>query len=258
MQPDKVPSGPWQEEGWHQDVTSNIIRYPCFIRAHLDSGVLAALIKKHTPETRREAWTEKHKKVALLAYCAMELGCKLPPGFQSLLKVKCFDLDLPVVGYHQLYRACDEYIDGKPFSFSSLDTRRIEEDALKEETTEIQNLLAEKPPRRPPIPPGLEPLPSQEAAAATEQPSLKRRIVEGEASLLFPFAEWFLRFPSDTCANCGSDRGHGTPELRRCRGCKTTLYCFEGCQRWHLSRGRHKCEVEQDDEDDEESSPGVN
>lgn len=175
----------------------------------------------------------------------MELGCTLPPGFQGLLKEKCCGVGLSPIGHNQMYRACEQYIDGKPFSFSSLDTRHIEQAELRERGMSMQGPIGLHAQRRLPIPPGLEPLPSQEAAAATGQPAHERREVEAEASPPLPVEEDLRRFPPNTCANCGATRGHGTPDLRRCKGCKITLYCFEGCQRWHLNK--HECEGKQYD-----------
>ncbi|KAG6353486.1 hypothetical protein INS49_005667 [Diaporthe citri] len=227
------------EEGWERDIIPNIFHFPRLIRDYLNSGVLADLIKKHSPKTKSEAWTEDHRKLVVIAYCSMELGCTLPPGFQGLLKEKCYGPGLSPVGHNQMYRACEQYIDGKPFSFFSLDTREIEELTLREEGRGMNRALGRHVRRHRPLPPGLEPLRSQEAAAAAEKPAHERRKVEAESSPPPPVEQYFLRFPPDTCANCGATQGYGTPELRRCKSCKKTLYCFEGCQRWHWSR--HNC-----------------
>ncbi|KAI7779389.1 hypothetical protein LA080_000868 [Diaporthe eres] len=249
---EQKPSQAKLEDNWEHDVSPHHHRFPRLIRDYLDSGVLADLIKKHSPKRHSDEWTE----LAMLIYCAMELGCTLPPGFKDFLKTKCWGSGLDPVGSCQIYGACEQYIDGKPFSFISLDTRLVEESMLPEMGIRMDSTIAKHVRRRRPIPAGLEPLPAQQAAVATEQPAHESRKVEAEASPPPPVEEYFLHFPPDTCANCGADRGYGTPELRRCKGCKTTLYCFEGCQRWHLSCGRHKCELKQDDKDGREPAQG--
>lgn len=172
----------------------------------------------------------------------MELGCTLPPGFLERLKSNYHRVGLYGDEIEQMRRACDEYVDGKPYEFVSL--------GLVETMMMSQNGHTQRPEPRPP---GLEPLPSPEAAAADEQPAPKRRKVEPKAASALPVEEYCLYFPPDTCANCGATGGHGTPDLKRCKGCKTTLYCFEGCQKWHWFRHRRHCAVEQEDEESAKS-----
>lgn len=230
------PSNAKLEENWEHDVKLYPCRFPRLVRDYLDSGVLADLITKHIPKKKGDGWIE----LIVLAYCAMELGCTLPPGFRDLLK-GCWNPDLSPVSHYQIYRACLEYVDGKPFSFSSLDTRFIQQTTMRDLGISMDSDLGRRAQRPPPTPPGLDPLPYEEAAAATEQPVLESVEVEAEASPPLPVEEYRLRFPIDTCANCGATRGYGFPELRRCRGCKITLYCFDGCQRWHFERHQREC-----------------
>lgn len=185
--------------------------------------------------------------MVLIAYCAMELGCTLPPGFQDSLQAKFHAVGLSRVAEYQIYQACEEYIDGKPFSFSSIDTRSTERSTLTEQGIGMDTDLWKHTQRAHTTPPGLEPLPFPEAADETEQSVPRRRKSETEASLPLPVEEWFFRFPSHTCANCGATRSYISPGLKRCKGCKTTLYCFEGCQKWHWPR--HQCVIEQESEE---------
>lgn len=168
----------------------------------------------------------------------MELGCTLPPGFQERLKSNYHRVGLWEDEREQMRRACDEYVDGKPYEFVSLGL------------LETANMRMDGEFQRPePRPPGLEPLPPQEAGAADGQPAPKRLKVEPKAAPAPIVEEFCLSFPPDTCANCGATQGHGTPDLKRCKGCKNTLYCFEGCQKWHWFRHRRHCAVEQEAEE---------
>lgn len=201
------------------------------------------------PVKIRAAWTERQRELAVLAYCAMQLGCTLPPGFQARLMSKSTFIGLSFVGEYQIYKACEEYIDGKPFSFSSIDTRDTEKHTLRKKGISMDSDIGRHAQRPYSKPPGLESIPSEEPATADEQPPSKRRKVEAKTDPAPIIEEHFLYFPSDTCANCGATRGHGTPDLKRCKGCKNALYCFEGCQRWHWPRHRHHCAVEHEDEE---------
>lgn len=205
---------------------------------------MAKLIKKHGPKKANSRWSEYqgHKDLVLIAYCAMELGCTMPPGFMERLKSNYHRVGLFGDEREQIRRACEEYVDGKPYEFVSL--------GLVETANMSMNGQTQRPEPRPP---GLEPLPSQETAADAEKPAHKRRKVESKAVPAPLVEEYCLYFPPDTCANCGATRGHGTPDLKRCKGCKNTLYCFEGCQKWHWFRHRRHCAVE---EEDEESAEG--
>lgn len=245
----KKPPHAKLEEDWEHDVKPDFCRFPRLVRDYLDSGVLVDLIKKHIPKKKSDEWTG----LIVITYCAMELGCTLPPGFRDLLKKECWGPHLSAVGHHQIYRACEEYVDGKPFSFSSLDTRTIARITLREKGISMDSKLGRHTQRPPPTPPGLEPIPSQEAVAATDEPVYESIEVDDEFSPPLPVEQYHFDFPIDTCANCGATRGYGTPELRRCKRCRITLYCFEGCQRWHLNRHKLECGYSEDDEDEEES-----
>ncbi|KAH8782721.1 hypothetical protein F5883DRAFT_636998 [Diaporthe sp. PMI_573] len=144
----------------------------------------------------------------------MELGCTLPPGFLARLKSNYRHVCRFETEREQMRQACDD------------DT----------EEPETQ-------------PPGLEPIPPHETATNTEQPARKRRKVGKKAVPVPIVEEYCLQFPPNTCANCGASQGHGTPDLKRCKGCKTTLYCFEGCQKWHRFHHRLKCEADQEAEE---------
>lgn len=169
----------------------------------------------------------------------MELGCTLPPGFLPRLKSNYRRVGLLDEELEQVRRACEEYVDGKPYEFVSLGL------------FVTMLMTGEGGTQRPePRPPGLEPIPSHEAATATEEPASKRRKVEPKPVAPAPVVEeYYLTFPAGTCANCGATQGHGTPDLKRCKGCKTTLYCFEGCQKWHWFRHRCHCKVDQKPEE---------
>lgn len=208
-------------------------RFPRLIRDYLDPGVLASLIKSHGPNKANSRWSEyqDHKDLVLIAFCAMELGCTLPPGFLARLKANYRRVGLKGEELEQIRRGCEEYVDGKPFNFGSLGL------------LETANLSMDGETQRPEArPPGLEPIPAEETVTAAEEPVSKRRKVEPKAKTPVSIVEEFvLHFPTNTCANCGATRGHGTPELQRCKACKTTLYCFEGCQKWHWFRHRYDC-----------------
>lgn len=201
------------------------------------------------PKNPKAAWTHQ-RELAVITYCAMELGCTLPPGFQARLMSKSPLVGLSFVGEFQIYKACEDYIDGKPFSFSSIDTRDTEQHTLKKKGISMDSDLGRYTQRPHHKPPGLDSIPSEEPGATDEQPPSKRRKVESktdpEPEPEPDIEEYYLSFPPNTCANCGATQGHGTPDLKRCKGCKNTLYCFEGCQRWHWPR--HHCTVEQGDE----------
>lgn len=192
------------EQGWECDVMLPEPRFPRPVRDLLNSGLLAQLIETHDPKYRNKEWTDDQSGLMLLAYCAMELGCKFPHGFLERLKSNYHRLNLWEGAQNQIRQACDEYVDGKPYSFLSLRLIRSkgESDPIGPKRLHYQ-------------PPGLESTPILE--------------------------EHFLRFAPDTCANCGSTAGYKTPDLKRCAGCKTTLYCFEGCQKWHWIQHRFHC-----------------
>lgn len=214
---------------------------PRFVRDYLDSGVLASLIKTHGPEKPNARWSEYHghKNLVLIAFCAMELGCTLPHGFLARLKSNYHRVGLCEVEREQIRRACDEYVDGKPYDFVSV--------GLVATACMIMNGDVQRPEPRPP---GLESIPSEEATITTDEPTSKRRKLESKATTPAPVVdESDLIFPADTCANCGATQGHGTPDLQRCKGCKTTLYCFDGCQKWHWFRHRRHCKVDNEVEE---------
>jgi hypothetical protein len=216
-------------------------RFPRLIRDYLNSGVLATLIKRHGPKNENSRWSEyrDHKDLVLIAYCAMELGCTFPPGFLARLKSNYHRVGLIGDEEEQIRRACDEYVEGKPYGFVSLGLVETAQMHMDGETQ-----------RPEPRPPGLEPITSVDAAITDEEPASKRRRMGDEAAAPTPIVEeYFLHFPAGTCANCGATEGHGSPDLKRCKGCKTTLYCFEGCQKWHWFRHRVHCIVNEEPND---------
>jgi len=195
----------------------------------------------HGPEQEDSEWFDffGHKNLALIAFCAMELGCTLPPGFLARLKSNYRHVCRFETEREQMRQACDEYVDGKPYHFVSV---WLEADKTGDSSTDSD---VEEPETQPP---GLEPIPPHETATNTEQPARMRRKVGKKAAPAPIVEEYCLHFPPNTCANCGATRGHVTPDLKRCKGCKTTLYCFEGCQKWHGFHHRLQCEADQEAE----------
>lgn len=234
----RKPSKEELEEDWDFDIQLHNPRFPRLVRDFLDSGVLANLIKHYGPKRSNSRWTENHKDLVLIAFCAMELGCTLPPGFLGRLKANYHRAGIFGDEREQIRRACDEYVDGKPYEFVSLG---LVETAMMAMDGDSQ--------RPEPRPPGLEPLPAQEINIDTTPPARKRRKTQYEPTSTPIVEEYCLHFPADTCANCGATRGHETPDLKRCKGCKTTLYCFDGCQKWHWFRHRRHCTLAQKAED---------
>lgn len=117
---DKKPSKKELAEDWEWDVGLHNPRFPRLVRNYLNSGVLAFLIDLYGPRKTNSRWTEGHKALILVAYCAMELGCTLPPGFLTRLKTNYHRVGLMEGEGEQMRRACDEYVDGKPYEFVSL------------------------------------------------------------------------------------------------------------------------------------------
>ncbi|KAI3401530.1 hypothetical protein diail_10131, partial [Diaporthe ilicicola] len=234
------------EEDWFFDVSVPNPRFPRLVRDFLDSGVLAFLIDQYGRKRANSRWTESQHMLVLLAYCAMQLGCTLPRGFLRRLKSNYHRVGLYEGGNEQMRRACDEYIDGKPYEFTSVGL------------LDVANMSMHGDFQRPePRPPGLEPIPAQETMSpleesAHEESARKRRKVEPEVASTPVVEEFDFHFPADTCANCGATKGYGQPDLKRCKGCKTTLYCFEGCEKWHWFRHRRQCALDQKDEDSTE------
>lgn len=205
---DQKPSFKELEEEWENDVTLPNPRFPRLVRDLLNNGLLVALLEEHYPENLEREWDFLDNGVVAFACSAMELGCTLPRRFLELVKTNYHRLKLEGEAQNQIRQACDEYVNGKPYNFQSLRLIRTN----GESGGSTRRLGHE--------PPGLEP----ESAPILE--------------------EHFLRFAPDTCANCGSTAGYKTPGLKRCAGCKTTLYCFEGCQKWHWIRHRLYCPSE--------------
>ncbi|POS71543.1 hypothetical protein DHEL01_v210057 [Diaporthe helianthi] len=240
----KKPSKKELQKDWEYDVNLYHLEYPRLVRDYLDSGVLAFLIRLHGPKKPNSRWSEDHghKDLVLIAFCAMELGCTLPPGFLARLKANYRRVGLIGEELEQIRRGCEEYVNGKPYNFVSLGLVETASMSMDGET------------KRPePRPPGLEPVPAEETVTTAEEPASKRRKIEPKATAPVPAAEEYdLVFPADTCANCGATQGHGSPDLKRCMGCKTTLYCFEGCQKWHWFRHRCHCKVNEKPEESAE------
>lgn len=127
----------------------------------------------------------------------MQIGCTLPRGVLDRLKAIYKHVGLLEEGEQQMARACEEYIDGKPFEFVSLGLL---------ETADMRSEGIEERPEPKAL--GSEIVPSGSPAAWTSEP---------------PIVEYELWFPPGTCADCGSSRGYGNLALKRCKGCKDTL-----------------------------------
>lgn len=215
-----------EEDEWRFDVSLYNPRFPTAVCRFLEDGVLEAFYELHSPVPATLPWTDQGQYgLVLVGYCAMQLGCVLPRGFLASLKANLhvFRDTLFPAGMEQMRKACEDYIDGKPFDFPSFD--------------DVENLMAQVVSASDPETPGLETVPpgSSTASASSGQ----------QADASFCVVEYCFWFPPGTCANCGSPRGFGNLALKRCKGCKDTLYCFEGCQKWHWSRHKRHCEEAQ-------------
>lgn len=238
----KRPTKKELEELWDWDVGLYGPRFPHLIRDLLNSGLLSEIIQRYSP-SKRARWTESELYLVLIAYCAMQLGCILPCGFVTKLKTNYRRVGLMDEGERQMRQACDEYVDGKPYEFASvglIETMMMSSEGIND--------------RPKPQAPGLQPINSGEPT--TDEPAPKRPKTESEA-VHPPIVEFEFWFPPDKCANCGAAEGYCEPQLKRCKGCKDTLYCFEGCQNWHWFRHRRHCqEVQEQNKQSEAGTSG--
>lgn len=197
-------------------------KFPALVREHLDAGALAKLVKKYYPPSRRsKRWTEDQYPLVLIAACAMQLGCILPPGFRNDLKSNYQRLELMDDAEVQIRVACDEYINGKPYNLGSVGLL---------ETANLR--FAGVNGRLEPAQPELEAVPAEEKYdPAKADASVEPRII--------PYHFWF---PPGTCENCGATEAPDGTDLKRCGDCHQALFCCSGCLKWGYDAHAGDCD----------------
>jgi hypothetical protein len=199
------------------------------VRAHLDSGVLAKLIKeKEAKMLGKEgafSFQDPCYVYILLDACAMTLGCNLPDSYVSMLKKVYKEGCLMPDAVQQMKKAFfgpDGYQNGIPYNFNSRDL------------LETANSLS-----------AADAKPDAFGFVGLNVPSPGDLFGggmggSGTSSVIEEMRE--MKEKPNACGGCGVEkRGDGKP-LQVCARCKERRYCSTECQTKHWKVHKKVCE----------------
>lgn len=188
---------------------------PDTVRAHLEkTGALERVIDKYVAAFRAaksiEARYGPEYKLVLLAACAMQLGCKLPPDFKKLVKKLYPYVGLMDEGCKQK-DALDRYEDGDPFDLGSKGLVETMDDLAHNDDVDS----------------------GSNGWTGANVPGMGSLFAKSPAPSVHS---------DDICATCGSKADDGKT-LLVCSKCKKTKYCDKDCQKIHWGIHKRRCKA---------------
>jgi hypothetical protein len=201
------------------------------VRAHLDSGVLAKLIKEKEDKMLAEeqepfSFRDLCYIYVLLGACAMTLGCQLPDSYISMLKKLYKEGGFMPDAVKQMKKALfgpNGYQNGVPYDFES---RGLLETA---------NLLSAA---------GTKPNASGFVGLNVPSPGgMFGGGMDGSDTSIVLKEMPDKKNKPGACGGCGMEKRADRRALQVCGGCKDRKYCSTACQTKHWNKVHKKvCE----------------
>lgn len=210
--------------------------HPDVVRKHLDSGVLANLIKAKEakmlsiPNGSHDQQLEYLFRdpcygYVLLGACAMTLGCTLPDSYIDMLKIVYTEGGLMPEALKQMHKALfgpDGYKNGAPYDFESKDLVETA-NAMVDDSDDKSNGLGYK-----------------MLNVMSPGGIFNTGMGNSTDSIIMKELRSKLHNP-DACAECSARHGQDGTELLQCSRCKDRKYCSSACQKKHWKIHKKLC-----------------
>jgi hypothetical protein len=201
---------------------------PDFVRQHLDSGVLAKMIKEKEAKFYEppEMFRDPVYLYVLLGACAMTLGCQLPDPYMAMLKKVYTEGGLMPDALKQMRKALfgpEGYKNGVLYDFESK--------GLLETANSMDDVPQSKQSRG-------------YIGMNVMSPGGFSNTGMGDSSTSVVIQE--LRAKHDkpnACGGCGKERTADGESLLRCARCKDRNYCGVACQKQHWKVHKKVCDL---------------
>lgn len=217
----------------HYVIYARVCSNPERIRKHLDTGVLARMLKdaeKKLKENYSGEYDSNGYEFVLLGACGMSIGCELSPSIVTMMKKRYKNVGLMRDAKTQMEAALDEdtgYVNGNPWDFGSLGLKETMESgkfAAKEDRINGFQINVPEPGANAPVSP-------THASLNLAEKMMMLNVKEEN------------KYGPDQCGQCGAKEGKAGGKLLQCSRCKMRKYCSKECSTEHWKYHKLLCKT---------------